>query len=963
MEPSDRSARVESLYHAARSRSHAERSAFLEAACAGDVELRREVESLLAQPETGHGFLEAPAADTRPETFGTLRGRRVGAYEVRESIGAGGMGEVYRARDTKLGRDVAIKILPPVFRTDPDRRARFDREARLLAALNHPNIAAIYGIADGDGIHGLVLELVEGETLAARIARGPLPIREALHIAQQVADALDAAQEKGIVHRDLKPANIKITPDGIVKVLDFGLAKAASADGSGPDLTELQTVSINGTRDGVILGTAPYMSPEQTRGKAIDKRTDVWAFGCLLYEMLTGRTAFARGTLSDTIATVLEREPDWSALPAATPAPIRRLLLRCLDKDVKRRLRDIGDARTDIDDALSGATTVAPATSSRSWLGWGVAAVLLVAVAALGTALVRQPARMSDEYRVIPMAAPGGLTFNPGTQAAMSPDGRWLAFAAVGPDGIARMYLHSLSALDVRPLPGSEGIVPLSPPPFWSYDSRYVVYGVAGKLKKSDVALTPAETIAEIGIQFPSGGSWSEDGTVLYALNNGRLEQVSANGGTPAPVTVLAPGELAHRWPQFLPDGRRFLYQRVSTTPGQTGIYVGSLDVKPEDQKLEMLVATDRPARWTMSPASGAAFLLFQREVSLFAQPFDTATATLSGKQALVASGVGSWAPATSGLWSVSHRGHLVYRSGGTGLPQLAWRDLMGNVLERIGDPRPFADLTLSPDGTQIAYRLTDAQGNQDIHVYDFKQGTDRQLTFDSDIDHSPVWSFDGKRVVFAARRNNARRDLYEKNADGSGEERLLFKSDADKVPLSASTDGKLLLFSSNDPKTGDDLRLLRLDSRQDFVFVDSTDQEVFGLIGQISPGGNWIAYTARADGRLSVWVRSVPVMPSAVGSKWLVASGTQPRWSSDGKRLFYISLAGEMTVVEVESGPVWKTSGVPRRLFAGIVPIPGGPWSLHPTEKKLLLAQPTENSGPTPPFVLVENWVSKLER
>ena len=436
---------VDRLLGAALEREPHERAAFLREACGDDEALRRDVESLVTHASSGVGLLSTPALADGMLGGGTVFvGQQIGSYTIQAPLGVGGMGEVYRARDGTLGRDVAIKILPRAFSIDPDRRARFDREARLLAALNHPHIGAIYGVEDSNGVRALVLELVEGDTLAERIARGPLPINEALTIAHQIADALDAAHEKGITHRDLKPANIKITPDGVVKVLDFGLAKAASGDGSVPDLTQSPTVTVGGTRDGVILGTAAYMSPEQARGKPIDKRTDVWAFGCVVYEMLTGRVAFGGDTLSDTIAAILDREPEWSALPAATPAPIRRLLLRCLDKDAKRRLRDIGDVRTELDDVLSGAIMLAPATPaiaptsvtptpSRRSYRWGIVVTAVAVLSVIGLTIVWQ-LRRADYFWRNPLASARTewVTDFEGEEAdvAISPNGKVVVFLA-----------------------------------------------------------------------------------------------------------------------------------------------------------------------------------------------------------------------------------------------------------------------------------------------------------------------------------------------------------------------------------------------------------------------------------------------------------------------------------------------------------------------------------------------------
>ncbi len=708
-------------------------------------------------------------------------GDRLGPYEIVTPIGRGGMGEVYRARDTRIHREVAVKTSAAHF------SERFEREAQAIAALNHPNICTLYDV----GPDYLVMELVEGPTLADRIAASPIPLDESLKLAAQIADALSAAHRKGVIHRDLKPGNIKVKPDGTVKVLDFGLAKvgvAATASDNTP------TVLAHDTLAGVILGTAAYMSPEQAKGKPVDKNTDIWAFGVVLYEMLTGKQLHQGETVSETIASVLKEAPDLNRVPSR----VRRLLRSCLQKDPEQRLHDIADWRLLLDDDV----VEAPGrdASGTRWLWPAVAALLLAVVAALAITQLRKTQQPAQEVRSqIPQ--PEGLTFNPGTQATISPDGKWLAFPALGPDNVTRMYVRSLDSLDVRPLPGSEGIPGLSPPPLWSYDSRFIFYGALGKLKKSEIIGTPAQTITDTGRPFVQGGTWNRDGVILYARPADILQQVPSSGGTPAAVTVLAPGETAHRWPQFLPDGRRFLYLRVSpASPEKTGIYVGSLDVKPEEQSQQLLLATARQAWWVTSETSGRSYLLIQREETLLAQPFDTDKAVLSGSPAPVATGVGSFAQANSGLWSVARNGALVYRAGGTALPQPTWLDPTGRALGTAGDSAVYTGLAVSPDGERLAVGIADPMGNQDIWVRDLVRGSVTRLTFDPRQDTAPVWSPDSKRIAYAANRGG-RLDIYEKNADGSGEERLLLQSDQDKAPTSWSRDGGFSCISRSIPR------------------------------------------------------------------------------------------------------------------------------------------------------------------
>jgi Tol biopolymer transport system component len=854
------------------------------------------------------------------------------------------MGEVYRAHDTRVHRDVAVKTSAEKF------TERFGREAQAIAALNHPNVCTLYDV----GPNYLVMELVEGPTLADRIASGAMPLDESLKLAGQIADALSAAHRRGVIHRDLKPGNIKVRADGMVKVLDFGLAKvnvpAAVSDNS-PTLTGHDTMA------GVVLGTAAYMSPEQAKGKPVDTNTDVWAFGVVLYEMLTGKQLHQGESVSETLASVLKEEPDLTRVPRR----VRRLLRSCLQKNPDERLHDVADWRLLLDDDVPDALAQGASSAAR-WLWPAVTGLLLAALVTVAALQLRKAPQLGPEVQM-QVPQPDGLRFTPGTQAAISPDARWLAFPAGGPDNISRMYLRSIDSLEVRPLLGSEGIISNSPPPFWSYDSRFVVYGAQGKLKKSEITGTPAQAIADTGIPFVQGGTWSREGVIVYGRNGGNLQQVSSTGGTPTAVTRLSVGEIAHRYPQFLPDGRRFLYLRVSSTPDKTGVYVGSLAVKPEEQDLRPLVLTNRQAWWFTSELTGTSYLLIQRDEALLAQPFDVNTATLSGTSVPVVNGVGSFAGATSGLWSVARAGALVYRSGGTGLPQPTWVDSTGRVLGTAGDPGNYnGPPVVSPDGNRLAFSLGDAQGNLDIWVRDLVGGGNTRLTFDPRRETFPVWSPDGKRIVYAAERGG-RQDLYEKNADGSGEERLVLQSDQDKTPTSWSPDGHFLLFTSVDPKTREDLWILPLEGdRKPFAFLQTDAQE---NVGRFSPDQRWITYAALTatgvDAFVRPFTRDSRSPAGAGGPLWMVSTngGTSPRWSGDGKKLFYVGLNGDLMAVDTQAGVSFQ-AGTPQRLFNTLL-LFNNNWSMSPSGDRFLLIRPSASSGPPPPFTIVLNWIGKL--
>ena len=754
-------------------------------------------------------------------------------YRIVSKLGEGGMGAVYLATDTKLNRDVAIKVLPENFAADPDRLARFTREAQVLASLNHPNIAAIYGVED----RALVLELVEGKTLA-----GPMPLDEVLPIARQIAEALEYAHEKGIIHRDLKPANIKVTPEGRVKVLDFGLAKALTGETAGADPASSPTLTMRATMAGVIMGTAAYMSPEQARGQNVDRRSDIWAFGVVLYEMLTGRQMFGGDTVSDSLAAVLKTDPDWSAIPPQTPMAIRRLLRRCLERDRMRRLSDIGDARLEIDEAMAGIAEPSPEAAPerpRRAFGWLNLAAGVVGLAGLAVAVVHFRETQPDPVPVrFQIPAPEKTEFGQGGMA-LSPDGRRLAFVVTAGSGQSMLWVRSLDSVDARALPGTEGAQYV---PFWSPDGRFIGFGAARTLKKVDASGGPPQALCEIPGQI-LGGSWSRDGTILFGYNAGGLYRVAQSGGVPAKATTSdeAHGELGHLRPWFLPDGRHFLYVARTANPQDFAIYLATIDGKERKR----LVASRQSGVYA-PPAPGAEYghLLFLRDTTLMAQPMDPKRFDLAGEPFLVADQVGS--VLALGYFSVSANGVLAFRNGAASFfryAQLAWFDRAGKPQGLLGPPAPYSgSLSMSPDGQRVAAEQTDGSGNRDIWVLDVARGVPARFTFSTAQDREPVWSPDGSRLTFMSDRTAGNIPaIYWKAANGSGDEELLLKTGTASMPLAWSPDGRLLLYETLDSKTGWDFWVLPvLPSRADpapYLRTPFRENQ-----GQFSPDGRWMA-------------------------------------------------------------------------------------------------------------------------
>jgi len=905
-------------------------------------------------------------------------GTKLGSYEISSSLGAGGMGEVYRARDSKLGRDVALKILPEKFARDSDRMARFQREAKVLASLNHPNIATIHGLEDSGSTRALVMELVEGPTLADRIRQGPIPVDEAVRIARQIADALEYAHERGIVHRDLKPANVKVTADDTVKVLDFGLAKALEGDIASIDISTSPTISRMATQAGILLGTAAYMSPEQAKGKQVDRRADIWAFGCVLYEMLTGKMAFRGETVTDTLASVIRDEPGWSQLPATTPVRVRVLLLRCMQKDPKQRLRDIGDARISLDEVISGAPEDAPSlaavgrTADRPWRMWlfgGIAGVFVIATALLAFLNFRQKPSATQSMRFeIPL--PEKTSFVGGAPSA-SPDGHKVAFILAGADGQSRLWVRSLDTLEVRPLESTERA---SGWPFWSPDSGSIAFTVGGKLLKIDISGGPPQALCDGGSVI-LGGTWLPDHRILFS-SAGQLMQVVDWGGAPSRIGPTGTAS----FPTPLPDSRHLIYTVGPPGAENSGIYVSSLEAKPGDPPAKKLLPDASVTVLAPSPERNLAYLLFLRvsgagssKGTLMAVPFDLRQLALAGEPIPIAEQVTSFSASPTGVlvyWSGSSTSGGPSRGNIQGL--LTWFDRTGKVLGTIGDPGLYRTLAISPDGKRVAFERADPQSfaHHDIWLYDSARGVTTRFTFDSGWDGNPVWSPDGSHIAFGgAKPETGIFNLYQKTSNLAGEEELLFKSEVHKIPSSWSPDGRFLLFFN--PAGATHVWVLPLDgtaaNRKPFQLEQS---DFFQAAGRFSPDGRWIAYHSNESGKDEIYVRpfdasaaagSPATGGTAVTGKWMVSKdgGTVPLWRGDGKEMFYLAPNGMAMAVDVNTSGIFQ-AGIPKPLFK----VPSGLvyWDATADGKRFLMPAPAATDA-SAPFTVVLNWQAGLKK
>ncbi len=903
-------------------------------------------------------------------------GTHLGRYEIVSLIGAGGMGEVYRARDPKLGRDVVIKVLPAAFSADAERLRRFEQEAQAAGTLNHPNILSIYDVTTHDGSPYVVSELLEGQTLRERINGAALPPRKAIDYAQQIAHGLAAAHEKGIIHRDLKPENVFITREGRVKILDFGLAKLIEPTDESGALTDVPTRKVH-TNPGAVMGTVGYMSPEQLRGAMVDARTDIFSFGAVLYEMLSGRRAFRGDTAADMITAILKEDPpELSESNRNINLGIDRVVRRCLEKNREERFHSASDLAFALE-ALSGkqgsgATTIAAtiATTEASGfglsrklldrLGWIAAALFLVSTIALATLHFRGAEPRAETMR-FSLPVPEKATF--GEALALAPDGRRLVFVVTGGGGITSLWVRALDSTAARELPDTEG----ASFPFWSPDSRFIGFFAGNKLKKIDASGGPAQTLAEASADA-RGGAWGADGTILFTpAFSTPIYKVSASGGAaPTPATELdgSRKQTSHRWPSFLPDGRRFLYFSRATQKEAEGIYVGSLDSKESN----FLLNTSQLAAYAPGAAGGATgHLLFMRDKALVAQPFDAGRLQLSGEPSVIAEGVstfpGESGPTAYAAFSASANGHLSYLTGKESLTQLSWFDRAGNFLGSVVPPGDYHEPWFSPEGRRITF-WRGAPQEMDIWLLDVARGTMTRFTFDSAADVCSLWSPDGSRIVFSSNRGG-KHELYQKISSGAGSDELLVHSDynafADDWTTTAKG-GEFIIYETEQPKTRFDLYVLPLSGdRKPVPFLQTEFNETHA---QFSPDGRWVAYVSDESGRAEVFVQSFPVS----GGKWMLSTtgGDQPQWRRDGRELFYLTPDKKLMAVAVTPGASFEAAA-PVPLFATRIPMTSLTADRNnyvpAADGRRFLVNNLLEEGNTQPITLVLNWAVGLKQ
>ena len=893
-------------------------------------------------------------------------GRRLGPYEIVAPLGAGGMGEVYQAKDTRLDRIVAIKVLPSHLSNNTELQQRFEREARAVSSLSHSNICTLYDVGREDGIDYLVMEYVDGESLADRLSKGPLPLDQVLRYAIQIADALDKAHRQGIVHRDLKPANIMLTKSG-AKLLDFGLAKFQdNASGSVfSGLSNVATERVSLTGEGAILGTFQYMAPEQLEGQDADARTDIFAFGAVVYEMATGNKAFTGKSQASLIGAILRDEaPTISTSQSMTPPALDRVVKTCLAKDPDDRWQSARDLTQELKWIAEGGSQsgiqVSRSTDSknRERIAWIVAAVFLAAAVMLAIPYVFHSSPAEPGIVRFNITPPEKATF--GDSSAISPDGRLLAFTAKETDGKASLWIRPLDSVTPKALSGTEG----AEFPFWSPDSRFIGFFAENKLKKIDISGGRPQTLCDV-TGNPRGGSWNGDTIIFTPDFTTPLYKVSAAGGAPSPLTEFDPSrkENSHRWPCFFPDGRHFLY--FARTSGEVGkaIFVGSLDSNERkllfDCESRAIIASADNTSSNARPS-----LLFIRDKTLMAQSFDERNLKLSGDAYPIAEDIelyGESGPTGYGAFSVSADGILAYRAGVSSIVQFVWVDRANKQLTPVGIPALYSEPCLSPDEKRVVFDKTEPQPKSgDIWLLDLSRGTTTRFTFNPSTDVCPLWSPDGTRIVFSSNRNG-QHDLYQKNSTGTGSEESLLHTGVDLYADDWSPDGRYILYESTDPKTKFDLWVLPMTGdRKPYPFLQTEFNETHS---QMSPDGRWVAYVSDESGRPEVYVQSF----AASGGKWQISTsgGDQPKWRRDGKELFYLSSARRLMSVSVTSGAAFE-AGIPVELFEVFLPIKSmtgdrNDYVVADNGQRFLVCSYVDKESARP-ITVVSNWMTALK-
>jgi serine/threonine protein kinase/Tol biopolymer transport system component len=889
-------------------------------------------------------------------------GARIGPYEIVASLGAGGMGEVYRGRDSRLNREVAIKVLPPAVANDPDRLARFDREARVLASLNHPNIAHIHGFEESSTTHALVMELVEGDTLADRLTRGAIAVDQAMQIARQLTDALDAAHERGIVHRDLKPANIKVTPDGTVKVLDFGLAKAQDVGGDDSHSASM-TSPVLMSRAGVILGTAAYMSPEQAKGAGVDKRADIWAFGCVFFEMLTGRRVFGGDSMTETLAAVMRDDIHLDRLPATTPPQVTRLIARCLERDPKRRLRDIGEARIALDEAIGrsselvtppGLTSASAARSKPSRAApWIVAAAALGVAAYFAVGARPTATRESLELEIGPPPDAQFLIDSNSGNVLLSPDGTKIVFRAAS-GGRDALWIRSLARDDARPLTGTQS----AQYPFWAPDSRRLAFFAQGKLRTLDTAAGLAQVIADA--PNGRGGSWGDDDTLLFApTGGGTIFRIAASGGTAEVVTRLATerAENAHYWPHILPGGRRFLYFVRSTRPENNGIYVAAIDGSGATRLVSSLSSGIYAPPLDGSPGA----LMWVQNEELLAQTFDADRAALSGQPAAIASGVRVLESQRGLIASASRTGAVAWASARAASGRFTWFDRDGRRHDVVpveeGDVR---QPSISPDGGRLLYTRV-ANGTADIFLYDFAARTSRRITPSPDYDEQPLWSPDASEMAYTGSDAGAS-TLVRVRLDGSVPPTELARESHQFAAVAWSPNRQHLLVTRSVPGSGEDIMLVAADDRKTATpLLTGSANEPWATF---SPDGRWIAFNSDRSGRYEIYVvrfrgdQSPPVL--AGQPQQITSDGAlmlERGWRRDGREIVFQSVDARVMAVPVDTRGETITAGPPVTLFR--LPFNQSMVAMTPDADRFVVSEYPFAAGQT--IHVLINWRARL--